>query len=82
MKKLIILLTVFILGCVTKVDVSNNEQKTTQWIKDAKKPIICYYHHHYDGGSSGTRFYTLIDANGNTYFTNPIRLSFSDTIKQ
>lgn len=84
MKKLIILLTVFILSCQTEVDTSNNEQRTIEWIKDAKKPIICERQDYKGGRYSGQYSYikyTLIDADANVFSTGWVGLNLPNIIR-
>lgn len=71
MKKLLIILSLGLIGC-------GNETPAIEWVKEAKKPIICDYT---GSNALGFSIYTLIDADGNMYVTGYVTMSFPDTIK-
>lgn len=82
MKKLLFIVILLILGSITLQSclhvTSDNDITTIQWVKKAKKPIICIKStvNDYD-----QREYALIDSAGNAYKTGWISLCLPDTIK-
>jgi hypothetical protein len=74
MKKLSILVALFLLGCTRW-----NDEAAIKWIKQAPKPIICR-----QGVINGMNYdveYTLIDASGDIYVTGFTTLRLPDTLK-
>lgn len=57
---------------------NTNEPATKEWISQAQKPIVCKKVGDYWDGALE---WTLIDANGEVYFTGRIRAILPDTIK-
>jgi hypothetical protein len=76
MKYLVIAILLLFVGCSTQ----NKNEAASAWIAKARKPIICKFVG-IDETWSGGRYWTLFDADGNTYATGAVAMSFPDTIK-
>lgn len=76
MRTLIVtVILVLMVGCAT----DEADLATAQWIKAAKKPVVC--RQAVLQGLTNTMQWTLIDADGNVYQSGWSRLALPDTIK-
>lgn len=71
--KLIILIAALAISCSK----GENEQKTSEWVKNSPKPIQCLWT---TGDGFGNSHYTLINANGEIYVTGSVKMRLPKTI--
>jgi hypothetical protein len=57
---------------------SRNETKTNEWVKSAKKPIVCKL---YGYNMKGDKCYTLISKDNEIFNTGAVNYELPDTIK-
>ena len=74
MEKTILILAVALSGCY-----GNNEERTTQWLSQAKCPIVC--RSPVLNIMTGARSYTMIDAQGVIFNSGMVIMSLPDTIR-
>jgi len=57
---------------------SKNEYKTNEWVKTAKKPIVCKF---YGYNMNGNKCYTLISNDNIIFSTGAVNFELPDSIK-
>ena len=78
MEKPGIFTTVLLAVALSACAVPRNEQRTQEWLKNAAKPV--YVQHHPFNGLTYNERYTLIDQNGQVFYTKDVRFHLPDTI--
>lgn len=81
MKRILFIAILSILGSIALqscYNVAENEKAAIEWLRNAKKPIICKMSV-YNG--MGNTQWTLIDSNINVYQTGWTNFNLPDTIK-